>query len=209
MNKLSPFTLLLLMLAFNFSCDSEQKDDLFLDNIYSDEPIFNFFANEGEYVIEAGKNGFYMFADYEVDDMDVYSFVARFAKLSTCLEKCDEELIIKIRDFQPSGSSGPIEIAASITTGDYFFSDNQDIDFRDVLIEYTNEDGKTFRTDLAEQNVENTFKILAVSDFNVNENGNPTKKVDVTFSCILGDVDNELEISFINAEAVISVAYPN
>lgn len=196
------------MFTLNFSCDRKSDEVLFNEAIYSDEPIFSFSANNEEYKIEAGVNGFYMFTEYEVDTMDVYSFVARFSKLSTCSVQCEEELIIKIRDFQPADASTEILINEALSIGDYSFTANQNIAFGDVLIIYTDKDGITFRTDLVDQDSESNFEILTVSDFQENENGQPTKKLSVAFRCTLQNSDNGEEIFFSNAAAVISVAYP-
>jgi hypothetical protein len=207
MSKLIPYSLLL-MLTLNFSCDQKSDEVLFDEAIYSDEPLFYFSSNNEEYKIEAGVNGFYMFTEYEVDTMDVYSFVARFSKLSTCSFQCDEELTIKIRDFQSADTSTEILINEALRIGDYSFASNQNIAFGDVLIVYTDKDGTTFRTDLVNQDSESKFEILSISDFQPNENEQPTKKLNISFRCTLRDIDNGEEIFFSDATAVISVAYP-
>ncbi|MFT5168217.1 MAG: hypothetical protein ACI8P3_003458 [Saprospiraceae bacterium] len=211
MSKFNPY-ILLLVLILGFSCDKKSENEsLFADSIFSSEPIFYFSTNSEEYKIEAGESGFYMFSEYEVDTMNVYSFVARFAKLSTCENQCEEELIIKIRDFQPVNSSSPIAINEALSIGEYSFGGGQNLNFSNILIAYTDQDGTTFRTDLVDQNVESYFQILAVSDFQQNENNQPTKKLDVAFRCTLSSSANGVEgigISFEDAQAVIGVAYP-
>lgn len=207
MRKLNVY-IFLLMLLLSFSCDDKSDQDLLADAIYSSTPIFYFYANDQEYKIEAGISGFYMFSEFELDTSNVYTFVARLAKLSSCEYQCDEELVIKIRDFQITGPSSSISIDESLNVGDYSFMGSQNIGFGDVSVSYMNAEGITFKTDLVEQDGESYFRILAVSDFQENENGFPTKKLDVAFRCTLINPENGFEITFQDAEAVISIAYP-
>ncbi len=77
----------------------------------------------------------------------------------------------------------------------------------EVVIEYVNEDGISFRSDLFPQTDESRFEILEVSDFEDNENGEKTKQLKVRFNCVLYD-NSDLSLNFENAEVVMAVAYP-
>ncbi len=204
---LSPYFLLLILTMIT-ACSVDQDDDFFQDTIISDEPIFYFSTMDSEYRIEAGKNDFYMFTEYEVDDMNVYSFIARFAKLSTCSFECDEELIIKIRNSESTNLPDIVQINSAVSTGEYTFAGTQELDFSEVVIEYTNSEGVIYSSTLTDRNEDRAFQILSVSDFNLNENGQLTKKLEVAFTCDLVNLDEDM-IHFVNASAVIGIAYPN
>jgi len=202
------YILFLFSLLFIISCSQDFEDDNpFPEDIISDEPVFTFSSNNDFYNIKAGVNDFYMFTDYEQDNLEVYSFIARFAPLSTCTGACDEMLTIKIRDAQAIETTST-SLEPTLDVGSYNFRGVLDIEFSDILIEYTDQNGNTFATDLIEQNVESFFEIMAVQDYTENENGDPTKILFVTFQCTLKNTENEDTIEFINANAVIGVAYP-
>ena len=75
------------------------------------------------------------------------------------------------------------------------------------MVEYVNEDGFSFRSDLRPQSDESQFEILEISDFEDNENGEKTRQLKVRFNCVLYG-ENDLSMNFENAEVVMAVAYP-
>ena len=79
--------------------------------------------------------------------------------------------------------------------------------FSEVVVEYVNEDGFSFRSVLRPQSDESQFEILEISDFEDNENGEKTRQLKVRFNCVLYG-ENDLSMNFENAEVVMAVAYP-
>ncbi|MEZ4958033.1 MAG: hypothetical protein R2825_31025 [Saprospiraceae bacterium] len=76
-----------------------------------------------------------------------------------------------------------------------------------VTIIYQDESGKTFRSDWGQQNTSAFFILNKVEDYDDNEKGDPTKKLDLQFSCELWDVvGNTLKVK--EGKAIWGVAYP-
>lgn len=76
--------------------------------------------------------------------------------------------------------------------------------FSKVIIKWRRE-GKIFSSEVVDQK-NSSFQIVEVSDYELNEKGEKTKKIKVLFSCRLSDGFQEINIT--NAEAVIAVSYP-
>lgn len=95
MIRLHKFIFLLLVLTLGFACkDGEIPEPM------TGEPVFFFSGtiNEEPITINAGDNDFFMFTEFESDDQNVYSYVARLAKLQPdCGDECEEQLRILIR----------------------------------------------------------------------------------------------------------------
>ncbi len=75
-----------------------------------------------------------------------------------------------------------------------------------VLIQYTDPDGVVYRSDFQEQPNSSNFLITAIEDFELNENGEKTKKLDISGFCRLFN-SNGMSLDF-PFEGIISVAYP-
>lgn len=78
--------------------------------------------------------------------------------------------------------------------------------FNDVLIEWKDERGKTYSSGAINQPQSSTFKTLEVSDYQLNEKGEKTRKLKVVFSCAVSDGVNTIQLTDIIA--TIAVAYP-
>lgn len=74
-----------------------------------------------------------------------------------------------------------------------------------VVVEWTDENGITYRSDGGKQPNDVTFKILSVSDYEENEKGEKTKKINVLFDCYVFNGSRSKHIS--NAEATLCVSY--
>lgn len=81
--------------------------------------------------------------------------------------------------------------------------------FSAVTIVYVDAQGNTFRSDLERQNSNTaSFSIARVEEFDLNEKGDATKKMELSFRCTLWDANgNALVIK--DGEAVWGIAYPN
>ena len=77
----------------------------------------------------------------------------------------------------------------------------------EVIIAYTDSEGKEFRSDLNSQPLASSFTIINIEDYDLDENGIPTLKLDIQFDCVLFDENGE---SFFleNGVASVGVAYP-
>lgn len=75
-----------------------------------------------------------------------------------------------------------------------------------VVVEWTDLNGNYFTSDNSAQPTSSYFKINSVEDYDNNENGQKTKKLNLSISCVL--YSGTTTINLTNAEAVIAVAYP-
>ncbi len=76
-----------------------------------------------------------------------------------------------------------------------------------VTIIYTDKAGKSYRSDLSQQPATSGFKILKIEDYEPNENGDPTIKLELSLNCHLFNPDGTVKV-LSNGMAVIAVAYP-
>ncbi len=75
-------------------------------------------------------------------------------------------------------------------------------------VQYTDPDGKIYRSDLQTQSVfDSSFRILSIEDYQNNENGERTKKLTVEFDCKVFAADGS-EKRIEKTTAIIAVAYP-
>jgi hypothetical protein len=78
--------------------------------------------------------------------------------------------------------------------------------FSKIIIEFTS-DGFNYRSDKFAQGPDAFFKIIAVSDYDLNEKGNKTKQLTIEYTCRLWNELGEF-IDVTDGKAVIAVAYP-
>lgn len=81
-------------------------------------------------------------------------------------------------------------------------------DYSTVQIEYVSPDGVVYRSSDGPQNPDTTFfQVIEMSEYDLNELGQRTKKLTVQFDCTLYSPNQE-SIQINNANAIIAVAYP-
>lgn len=78
--------------------------------------------------------------------------------------------------------------------------------FSNVVIEYTSPDGVYYSSKLDEQPSSSTFEITSIEEFELNENGQPTKKVTATLDVVLFDESGN-SIQLVANNVVFGVAY--
>jgi len=113
----------LFILAHCFACQSGD-----LPEPKTGDPVFFFSGTIGggeSRLINAGDDQFFMFTEFESDDQNVFSYIARLAKLEPdCGSDCSEQLRILIRHNSPGiPTSDSVNIALSL--GDYELKTNQ------------------------------------------------------------------------------------
>lgn len=86
---------------------------------------------------------------------------------------------------------------------------NDPLQLSTVTIEYIDENGVFYSSDLAEQSTNSNFSITEINDFDNNENGEKTKQLDVNFNCILESEAAVPPILLTNGTGKIGVAYPD
>lgn len=79
--------------------------------------------------------------------------------------------------------------------------------FSKVLIQWTDENGKVYRTDKQPQGIESSFDIRTSEPYKENEKGESTQKLSLQFACLLYAEDGTM-ISLDVQDAVIAVAHP-
>lgn len=86
------------------------------------DPVFSVNASLANQAlnITAGVDDFYLFTSYVQDDLEVNSFIGRFAKLEDCTTDCEESLEFIIRDADIASNSLAIE--SSLSVGRYGYA---------------------------------------------------------------------------------------
>ena len=79
--------------------------------------------------------------------------------------------------------------------------------FAGAMIEWTDENGTLYSSYNAQQPNWSQFTVLSVEDYLINEKGEKTKKIKVRFDCEVRNGTSTKQIR--NAEAILSVSYPN
>ena len=80
------------------------------------------------------------------------------------------------------------------------------LDLKGITIEWTDPSGKLWTSNNDQQTSANSsFKIVSVENYLNNEDGEPTKKLQVEFSCKLYNGTNSIDLK--NAKSTIAVAY--
>ncbi|MES2590047.1 MAG: PKD domain-containing protein [Bacteroidota bacterium] len=77
--------------------------------------------------------------------------------------------------------------------------------FGNVIVEWVDAAGNTYTSKNDNQALRSYFKVNSIEEYELNDNGQKTKKLNVTFSCLLFNGTNQIEIK--NATAIIAVAY--
>lgn len=80
------------------------------------------------------------------------------------------------------------------------------LNFSTVEVQWTNAAGVQYTSNNSAQPTASYFKINSVEEYEANENGAKTKKLNLNLSCTLYNGNNLIQLE--NAEAVIAVAYP-
>lgn len=76
-----------------------------------------------------------------------------------------------------------------------------------VLVQWTDAEGKVYRSDLEEQEAASRFEILASASYKPNEKGEATRKLDLRFACkVYAEDGTSLNVDI--SDAVVAVAHP-
>ena len=78
-----------------------------------------------------------------------------------------------------------------------------------MSIIYTDDSGEEYRSDLEGQPNNSTFSIIDTQDYDLNENGFPTKILTLRFSCLVWNADGESRVIESISDVTFGVAYPN
>ncbi len=103
-------------------------------------------------------------------------------------------------DYEVSQVAGPIDTIEIPIPVDSF-------QFSAVTIIYVDEAGTEYRSDRQKQDQGANFSILNFEDYDENENGQPTKKLDLQFDCNLWD-ENMNRLTITEGQAIWGVALP-
>ncbi len=121
MKKIKFFTILFL-LGLLMACNKKKYAE---PVVYANDPVFNstLLVNNVPVVLEAGKNGYYMFSSYKQDSNRVYNFIGSL-KQNNCTN-CANSLQVQINDFKSSALNAPVLIDSSLRSGKYNYIASQ------------------------------------------------------------------------------------
>jgi hypothetical protein len=192
------------------SCNkADSLDDLDVTGeVFSETPVFQFSDTTSNINIEAGVDDFYMNADYDTLSDGRIMFNSQFIKANDCTNQCDVALRFYIESINENYTNGDVLSNAAISIGDYSFSNSQSLVFGNVTVEYIDEDGISHRSDQVEQTEGHYFKIVSATDYQRNQNGDPTKLIQIQVSCQLKALEEEQVIELLDASGTIAIAYP-
>jgi hypothetical protein len=191
-------TLTGLVLLFLLSC----KTDEFI-TVGSDAPVFSAkFTFDGvSNVLTAGIDS-YLFTDYHRGDDSVTTFNGTFADpvcFTAITGNCAKQMDFLLRGFEKSVEPK----AADFTLRDYQFSNifaefdsisgtpiaNVDnLNFGKAAIHWTDANGVLWKSDLLPQ-LNSKFILSAKETYLINDKGQNTLKMDITFKCLLYNSD--------------------
>ncbi len=80
--------------------------------------------------------------------------------------------------------------------------------FSQFVIQYTDENGTTYRSDLGPQSALSYLKVTSIEDYISNENSQATKKLDIQYQCNVY-TETGLSLRVVDGTGTIAVAYPN
>jgi len=96
-------------------------------------------------------------------------------------------------DFEQEGELAPVS--------------NNPFQLATIIIKYSDKNGNTFSSEYSEQSASNYFEITNVEDYELNENGDKTKKLDVRFQCQLKNGNGD-SVQINQTSGSIAVAHP-
>ncbi|MFT4759981.1 MAG: hypothetical protein ACI9XO_002249 [Paraglaciecola sp.] len=116
----------------------------------------------------------------------------------------------------PQGNGGIACQAAFSVVADVDFTVENDtifspipLQFSTVVIEYVDENGIFYSSELENQSGSAAFNLLNINDFDNNENGEQTKQLEIEFNCVLGSEAAVPSLNLAGGSGKIAVAYPD
>lgn len=106
---------------------------------------------------------------------------------------CEVEycLNMTISPNDPTGNFPKICATQFTTQKEVIFEQGDSSQLNTVLVEYTDDSGKVFNSEISPQSADSYFNVTDSQSFELNEKGEPTKKIDIEFSCRIASPDGE------------------
>jgi len=133
--------------------------------------------------------------------------LSNFAVTVTDVRQCESISEIDARIIMASNADRITAANFNVKKSEHLRT-NDPLQFGQAAVEYINAAGDSFSSQRFSQPVESEFKVLSVSDFTDNEQGQRTKKIELQLSCLLygNSVDQAIQLS---GKVTMAVAYPD
>lgn len=106
---------------------------------------------------------------------------------------CVEKFCMTMAGVSGSQTSVPSICATQFTSMEEFvFVPGDTLQNETVLIEYTDESGTVFNSEITPQEPNVYFNIINFESYDLNENGKPTVKIDIDFTCRIASASGEV-----------------
>lgn len=196
--------LFLVALFFFTNCAKEQLEV----EVPVNTPLFkvSLINNNQPLVIEAGKDGFYLYTDASVSsDGELFGPISEFAKLDPCLDNCSESFSVTINNIPTS------EVNAFFNESDFnpekinLLTDPNETGA--VIIRYVDQNEVEYLSTLGTQETDSHFTISEIEPYINNEKGQQTKLAHASLKCQLYS-DSGVVLNMESIEVVIAIALP-
>lgn len=141
------------------------------------------------------------------------------ALLPAANDAATHQLNVHVVDANGCESASSVGVRPGLATDDYCIAnfeykterlfDKDERDYGKVYLRYIDQDGNRYRSHFIQQPSEASFIVSEVEDFEINEKGHRTKKVTLSFECVLyreGDVTAQRKVV---GSGVFAFAYPD
>lgn len=141
------------------------------------------------------------------------------APLPASTDAATHQLNVHVVDANGCESASSVGLRPGLANDDYCVAnfeykterlfDRDERDYGKVYLQYIDEDGNKYRSNFIQQPSEASFTVSEVEDFEINEKGQQTKKVTLSFECILYQEGNANTHRKVAGSGVFAFAYPD
>lgn len=155
------------------------------------DPYFFIFINSPF----GGNPDWIMWNDSTVGNVNCFHIDSTYGEICATVyeQSCVEEFCMTISGDSSSQTS-PSSICATQFTSmeEFVFVPGDTLQLETVLVEYTDESGMIFNSEITPQEANAFFNIQNFESYDPNENGKPTVKIDFDFSCKIASSSGEV-----------------
>jgi hypothetical protein len=203
-----------------FNCESTYCQQIFWDDRSSVRVNFEGTIMQQSPVLEANVSGGEAPYSYQWDNglTTPIRFIGQDSAAQTyCLTITDaigtKGSMCKTVFYQGSGAGGTfVDTCSALFT----YATNIDsipisdpFQFSTIAIEYQDEAGIVYRSDIEAQPSSATFSLTKIEPFERNENNEATLKLTFNFNCVVYEVGGSTQLELSGGNAVIAIAYPD
>ncbi len=141
------------------------------------------------------------------------------APLPSANDAVTQQLNVHVVDANGCESASSVGLRPGLANDDYCIAsfeykterlfDRDERDYGKVYLRFIDQDGNVFRSNFIQQPSDASFNVSQVEDFEINEKGQRTKKVSLSFECILYKEGDKSAHKKVAGSGVFAFAYPD